>query len=493
MIEKITDHGIFEHRALQKPRIGVFGVGYAKYWSQFEGLLTQLEEKQQVFVEMVKQHAVEVIDFGMIDTANGAYELLPKLRAADLDLVFCDMLTYATSSTFGILIKSLDVPIVLVALQPHDALDYENASTHLQLYNDDICALPEFAGVAIRMGKRVPDMLIGTLYDDAAVLDAIAEYCRIASVLHDLKKARIGHIGHPIEAMLDMHTDATMLTAHFGLHVVQCEAHEIVSNYYEAPDREIEAEKKRILDFFETPEPVSDPISAKLNAADLQVASQVSVALKAFVKAKKLDGLAYYYEGPSDSDVQKVMTNLIVGNSLLTGAGFPMCGESDLKCCVAMFILDRLGIGGSFAEFHPVDFKEGFVLVGHDGPHNIAIAEGKPVLRSLIKYHGKPGYGAGVEFKIKEGPITMLSINSTYDGKFKFIIAEGESIAGPIPPTGNTNTRGFFKPDIRTFLYRWMQAGPTHHFALGIGHHAKTIAKIATYLGQEAVIIANEA
>jgi L-arabinose isomerase len=166
-----------------------------------------------------------------------------------------------------------------------------------------------------------------------------------------------------------------------------------------------------------------------------------------------------------------------------------MCGESDLKTLVALLIMDRLGIGGSFAEFHPVDFNEGFVLVGHDGPHNISIAEGQPVLRSLKKYHGKPGHGASVEFKIKEGPITMLSINSTYEGKFKFIIAEGESVKGPIPPTGNTNTRGFFKPDVKTFLQRWIKEGPTHHFALGTGHHAKTIQKIANYLNIESVII----
>ena len=113
-----------------------------------------------------------------------------------------------------------------------------------------------------------------------------------------------------------------------------------------------------------------------------------------------------------------------------------MCGESDLKTCIAMLIMDRLDIGGSFAEFHPIDFREGFVLVGHDGPHHINIAEGKPVLRSLLKYHGKPGSGASVEFKIKEGPITMLSIGVTYEGKFKFVIAEGRERPRPDPADG---------------------------------------------------------
>ena len=471
------------------PRIGVFGVGYYKYWAQFNGLLEALLKKQEVFISKLGKHGVEIIDFGLIDRVERAYELVPLLKAANLDLIFCDMLTYATSNTFGIVIKSIDVPIVLVALQPDAALDYENASTYQQLYNDDICSLPEFAGVAVRMGKPVPEMIIGTLRNDPRADEAIGEYCRIAKVLHDLRTARIGHIGHPIEAMLDMHTDFTMITAHFGAHVIQCEPHEIVTQYQKTNPQEIVTSQKRILEFFDTPDPVSDPISQKLTPEDLETSARISVALQKFVEEKKLDGLAYYYEGEAGSVTQLVMSNLIVGNSLLTGAGFPMCGESDIKTCMAMLIMDRLGIGGSFAEFHPVDFKEGFVLVGHDGPHNIAIAEGRPVLRSLKKYHGKPGFGAGVEFKIQEGPITMLSISSTFNGKFKFVIAEGESVKGPIPPTGNTNTRGYFKPDVRTFLDRWIKAGPTHHFALGIGHHAQTIQKIAHYLNIESIII----
>jgi len=193
--------------------------------------------------------------------------------------------------------------------------------------------------------------------------------------------------------------------------------------------------------------------------------------------------------GPEASVERQVMTSLAVGNSLLTAKNIPMCGESDIKTLVALFIMDRLGIGGSFAELHPVDFAGDFVLVGHDGPHNVSIAEGKPVIRSLKKFHGKPGSGAGVEFKIKTGPITILSINSTYDGKFKFIIAEGESCEGPIPPTGNTNTRGRFKPDVKTFLTKWIKESPTHHFSLGVGHHAASLVKIAGYLKIEAVVV----
>ena len=478
--------------ARRKPltaRVGIFGVGLDIYWDQFPGLLDALLGYLDTFEAQVRANGVETESFGMVDNAQAAYALLPRLKAADLDLVFVDMLTYATSATFGILIRELNVPVVLVALQPLSRLDYARATIEMQLKNDNICSLPEFAGVAVRMGKQVPPMIIGTLEDDPRAASEVDTWCRIARVLHDLKRARIGHFGHPIEAMLDMHTDQTALTAAFGLHVVQTELDDLVLLARGVTTEEIAAKEAQILEIFDTPDPVSDPLTERLTALDLRNAAQMAVALERFVDDHDLDALAYYYKGEPATAREEVAANLIVGNSLLCAAGFPMCGESDLKTAVAMLIMDRLEIGGSFAEFHPVDFDEGFVLVGHDGPHHLDIAEGKPVLRSLTRYHGKPGSGASVEFKIKEGPITMLGITSTYEGRFKFVIAEGQSVAGPIPATGNTNTRAFFEPDVVTFLQRWLAEGPTHHFSLGVGHHAQTLQAIAGVLGIEAAVV----
>ncbi len=469
--------------------VGIFGVGHSTYWDQFPGLLEELMGYLDVFEKQVRGNGVETVNFGMVDDAKSAYATVKRLKAADLDLIFCDMLTYATSSTYGVMVRELDVPIVLVALQPLKAIDCEKGTTRMQLANDNICSLPEFTGVALRMGKRSPPTVIGTLHDDERARSEIAEWCRIAHVLHDLKGARIGQMGHVLESMLDMHGDPTAFTAHFGIHIVQTEPDDVLRELRTVTDAEAEAKKKEILGFFDTPDPKSDPVTTKLIPEDLDTAARVAVALDGFIAEHELDGLAYYYEGEEGSEMRRLVTNFIVGNSLLCAAGFPMCGELDLKTCVAMLIMDRLEIGGSFAEFHPVDFEEDSILVGHDGPHHINIAEGRPVLRSLKKYHGKPGSGASVEFKIKEGPITMLGISSTFEGRFKFVIAEGESVRGPIPPTGNTNTRGKFKPDAVTFLKRWIGEGPTHHFALGLGHHAGTVAKIADVLGIESAVV----
>ena len=475
-----------------KPRtakIGVFGVGHAVYWEQFPGLYEKLLEYHEDFKRTVAENGVEVIDYGMVDSSIKAYETLKKIKADGADVLFCNMLTYATSSVFAPIIRDADQPVVLTALQPLHHMDYSRANTREQLENDCICSVPEFTGVAVRMGKKVADVIIGTLYGDEKAKAEIAEWCDIAKVLHDLNGARFGLMGHVLEAMYDMHADPTAISAAFGVHVPLYEVDDVIKVLQSVTDDETEEKKRLILDTFDTPDPVSDPLTEKLTEEDLEKAAKTAAALEKFVVENKLTGLAYYYNGLPGSLQRDVVSSFIVGNSILNAEGVPMCGEYDIKTCVAMFIMDRLGMGGSFAEFHPFDFDENFIFVGHDGPHHIAVAEGRPVLRSLKKYHGKPGSGASVEFKLKEGPITILGITQTYDGKFKFVIGEGESKKGPIPPTGNTNTRGFFGDDCRDFIKRWVTEGPTHHYALGLGHKAETIKKIADALGMESVIV----
>ena len=470
-------------------KIGVFAVAHATYWAQFDGLESNIMGFHKDFVKSVEKNAVETVDFGMVDSSEKAYETVKKILAADVDILFCNMVTYATSSVFAPIIKEVDKPVILTALQPLSALDYTKANTFMQLENDNICSVPEFTGVAIRMGKKVADVIIGSLYNDAEAEKAVAEWCDIAKVLHDLKGARMGLMGHTMEAMYDMHTDPTALSAAFGLHVPLFEIDDVISVYNTVTEDEIQKKTKLIDAEFDMPEPKSDPVTLKLTDEDKYQAAKTAAALDKFVEKHNLTGLAYYYEGNENSLHRKISSTFIVGNSILNAQGFPMCGEYDIKTCVAMLIMDRLNIGGSFAEFHPFDFREDFILVGHDGPHHLAVAEGKPVLRSLKKYHGKPGHGASVEFKLKEGPITMLGITQTANGKFKFAIGEGISKAGAIPPTGNTNTRGFFEPTTKEFVKKWVMEGPTHHYALGIGHHAETIAKIADVLGIERVIV----
>lgn len=480
---------MIKRKVLPGARIGVFAVAHGVYWEQFDGLEDNIKAYHEDFKRIVLDNNVDIIDFGIVDSSEKAFVVADKMISEKPDIIFCNMVTYATSSVFAPIIKAVNVPVILTALQPLDALDYSKASTFMQLENDCICSVPEFTGVAIRLGKPVSDVIIGTLYGDKDAKKQIEDWCMAAKALNGLNGARIGLMGHVLEAMYDMHADPTAIAGAFGLHIPLIEPDDMVNRYENADKIKVEEKIELIKSEFEMPEPKSDPVTCKLTDEDMLKAARASVALDSLVEDMNLTGLAYYYEGTEGSITREAISSLIVGNSILNAQGIPMCGEFDIKTCIAMLIMDRMGIGGSFAEFHPFDFKEDFILVGHDGPHHLAIAEGKPVLRSLKKYHGKPGSGASVEFKIKEGPITMLGITQKADGSFKFVIGEGISKKGDIPPTGNTNTRGFFEPTTKEFIKKWVMEGPTHHYALGIGHNAEAVKKVADALNIESVIV----
>ena len=180
---------------------------------------------------------------------------------------------------------------------------------------------------------------------------------------------------------------------------------------------------------------------------------------------------------------------MILGNTMLTAEGIPAAGEGDLKTCLAMLIMECLNAGGSFTEFVAMDFEEDFILMGHDGPGHIAISNEKPILRGLSLYHGKRGYGVSVEFKVKTGPVTILGLTQTRDGRLKLIAAEGESFPGVVMPIGNTNSRLKFALAPADFITKWCEEGPTHHVALGVGHVVNKIRKLARILNLELKII----
>ena len=472
---------------MKKPKIAIVTLGHYIYFQQFEGLREELTAKAERFLELASSFDCETVNAGYIDCVDDAFSAVKALKREDADFLFVVMSTYVPSAVCAPFARYLDIPQVLVGIQPLDHLDYSRTTTFMQLVNDDVCAMPEVAGVYERLGKKIPPCIVASASREDFIKREIGEWIAAAGAMAAFKYETFGYLGHTYEGMYDMHTDPTAFTAAFGAHVKMLEMCELARLSDSATEKEIKEEIEEIKSAFEICDPSVDPLTDYVKEEDLEYSARQSVALKKLVGNNKLTALAYYYKSEPSNPYEQLAANLIIGNTLLTSSGIPLAGEADLKTAAAMLIMNKIGGGGSFAEIHPFDVTDDVVLIGHDGPHNIAIAEGKPRLRKLKKYHGKSGSGIGVEFSLKASPITLLSISVDRCGRFRMIAAEGTSLKGDIPQTGNTNTRVSFGTDVCGFLSRWCEAGPTHHLALGVGHHMSTIKKFARISGIELI------
>jgi L-arabinose isomerase len=472
-----------------RPRVGLFGIGLAAYWPQFEGLRERLEGYQQGIQARLEAMGAEVVSAGLVDTAPAAREAGSDLAAAGVDLVLLYAATYATSSQVLPTVQAVGAPVVILNLQPTRTLDYEEMTTAEWLANCSACCVPEIAGAFTR--ARIPYRTVtGTLLEDDPAWDALGEWLDATHAVRSLRSARIGSLGHTYPGMLDLYSDFTQVQAQTGAHVEVLEIDDLVERVESADAAAVERKGEEIRETFDLADAGVDPIAAEITPETFEWSARVAVGLDRLVEDFELDGLTYYYRGVGGNAAERVSAGLIVGTSLLTARGVPASGEGDLKTNVAMLLLDRLGAGGSYTEFYALDFDDEFVLMGHDGPGHLAIAEGRPLARALKLYHGKAGAGLSIEMKVRLGPVTILGVTQTGDGRLKLIAAEGESIAGPTFRIGNTNSRIRFATGPRAFFDAWCAEGPTHHVALGVGHQVARLRKVADLLGLELAVVA---
>ena len=469
-------------------KIGLFGIGLDSYWEQFAGLKERLEG----YIKKVEQKLTaihpHIINVGLIDNVDKAFEAGKKFRQEDVDIIFLYVTTYALSSTVLPVVQRANVPVIILNLSPGASIDYASFNamndrtkmTGEWLAWCNACPVPEIANVFNRTGIKF-HQVTGMLEDDPACWTEIREWVEAARVKQIMFYNRLGCMGHYYSGMLDIYSDLTKQYACFGGHIELLEVEELAALRKEITEQDATKKVSLFKEVFD--------IQQDCSPEELKKAAITSVALERLVKKYKLGSLAYYYKGTGNPENEDAISSIILGNSLLTANGVPVAGEYEIKNAQAMKIMDSFGAGGSFTEYYAMDFKDDVVLMGHDGPGHIAIAEGKTKVRPLVVYHGKVGKGLSVEMSVKNGPVTLLSVVEDNDGKLKLQVAEGESVPGPILQIGNTNSRYKFSIGARNFVNAWNSFGPPHHCAVGIGHIYPKIKKLGDLLNMEVIQI----
>jgi L-arabinose isomerase len=466
----------------QKVKVGLFGIGLRAYWEQFNGLEVRLREYVDRVAGKMSLYSADIINVGLVDTPELAFDAGDRFKAEDVDIIFLYVTTYALSSTVLPVVRKAKVPVIILNLTPSKRIDYTSfnqlnnrtAMTGEWLAFCSACPVPEIANVFKR--SKIPFYQItGTLENDPRVWDEVEEWIDAARVKRTMYYNRLGVMGNYYNGMMDIYTDLTLQCAIFGGHIEIIEVDHLSAMREMITDEQVAEKLNEINTWFD--------VQPDCSPEELIRAAKTAVALDELVKTYQLGSLAYYHRGVGNAANENTMTSVILGNSLLTGRNIPVAGEYEVKNVQAMKIMDSFDAGGSFTEYYAMDYEDDVVLMGHDGPCHPRIAEGKIKVKPLLVYHGKVGNGLSVEMSVSHGPVTLLSVVETGDGSLCFLVAEGESVAGPILEIGNTNSRYRFPTGARNFVEAWNQHGPAHHCAIGKGRLVSKIKKLGSILG----------
>lgn len=464
-----------------KVKVGLFGIGLEAYWEQFTGLQERLTGYLGDVTRNMEMFDAEICNAGLVDTPEKAFEAGAFFKREDVNIIFLYASTYALSATVLPAVKKANVPVIVLNLSPQASIDYHHfngmkdrtAMTGEWLSYCSSCVVPEIANVFNRC--KIPFFQItGMLNNDPHVWEQVKEWIDAARVAHIMYYNRLGIMGNYYGGMMDIYTDLTLQCATFGGHMEVIEVDELAAIQESVTPEEIGIKLEAMAREFD--------IQDDCGADELQRAAQTAVALDQLVAKYKLGSLAYYHKGTGNTANENVITSVILGNSMLTGRNVPVAGEYEIKNVQAMKIMDSFGAGGSFTEYYAMDFNADVVLMGHDGPCHPGIAEGKIKVKPLHVYHGKVGKGLSVEMSVSHGPVTLFSVVETGNGTLKFLVAEGESVAGEILEIGNTNSRYHFPIGARNFVEAWNAQGPAHHCAIGKGNIAAKIKKLGQIL-----------
>jgi L-arabinose isomerase len=460
-------------RPRRRTRIGLVAGGLGTYWPQFPGLLPQLQESARYVSERFEQMDAEVTDVGFISDAQEGAVAAERLRQADCDLIVLFLTTYLTSSMVLPIAQRSNTPVLVIDLQPTERMDHANFDTGAWLAYCGQCPVPEVGNVFLRTG--IPFRSVSGHLRQESAWRRIEQWISAAHVRAALRHARHGLMGHLYPGMLDVSTDLTLLPTTFGSHVEVLEFDDLRVRADQVTEAEISARMELARQVFSLDDTVKQE--------DFAWGAQVSVALDRLVDDFALDSLAYYHRGLDGEQHERLGAGMILGASLLTARGIPTTGEYELRTTVAQLATQVVGAGGSFCELQALNFTDGVVEMGHDGPAHLAVSSRDPLLRGLGVYHGKRGWGVSVEFDVRPGPVTLLGLGQDRDGSLAFVASQGEVVPGPLLAIGNTTSRVDFGRDPGEWVDDWSATGIGHHWSLSLGHRAGTYKAAASLLG----------
>ena len=417
-----------------------------------------------------------VVHAGLVEEESQAAAAARLFNAEDVDIIVALELAYTKGMVPARCLLDTTAPVLVWNAQRIPRLG-EADGFDVVMLNSGMAGMPELTALLIRTKREFA--VVTSRLDDPDGRRRVGEVIQAAAVRRRLREARVGLVGHPFEGMTDLMYDGLSLRQAIGPVVWPLEPEKVAVRFAEIAQADVDAtiasEKARY--------------SVEMEPALFERSVRLALALESVVREQRFDAFSAFDQvWLTDPRVGVIPS---YGTGRLCELGIASSPEGDVNTAVAQLILQELAGQATTLENYVIDFESQAVMFSHDGHGNPALGTpGEVKVKHSIYYKGVHGFGAGFEFAYQPGPITNLALVTVGEGRWRFVISEGELL--PFPPRPISAPQTLFRHDslpIAGWCDAWLQAGATHHMGAAQGRWTAQLLHLARMLGIEAVVV----
>ncbi len=459
-----------------KPKIGVLVMALLEDdYNKTAHMRPAATAAAQEIADTLAQYG-DVVHAGLVEEEDQAAAAARKFNAEDVDIIVATELAYTKGVVPARCFIDTTAPVLVWNTQKVRRFGEQDDFDVIML-NSGMAGVPELTAVLLRTGRDFE--MVTSHWDDEEGRRRIHEIIQAAGVRRRLRGARVGLVGHPFEGMTDLMTDGLSFRQKIGPVVWPLEPEKIAVRFAEIPqalvDALVAAEKAKY--------------TVDMEPALFERSVRLALALESVTKESKFDVFTALDQiWLTDPRIGIIPS---YGTGRLCEIGIPASPEGDVGCGIAQLILQELAGRSTTVENYVIDFDNNAVVFSHDGHGNPALATpGTVKVKHSIYYTGVHGFGAGFEFAYQPGPITNLALVPMGNGRWRFVITEGEFLDYPPRPVSAPQT--LFRHgslQIADWCTAWCKGGAGHHMAAAQGTWTAQLVALARVLQIEAVVV----
>jgi L-arabinose isomerase len=441
------------------------------------GDLPRLLDEDAAAIEAALGADLDVVNPGVLATAEQARDAVGAFRAAEVDAVVACQITWGEDWPVIAALEALpDMPVLLWCYVPwREAPD---PMTMVDLFRSSgPVGVLQASGPIKRMGRRV-----GFAYGphtSAETCAQIVAFSRAAMAARGLRSLTIGVLPYRCDQMSGTWVDEARLRHRLGPSLRYISTHDYLATCKDVSEADVDDFVAHLRETYPVAETVTD--------AGLRKAARASLGLAALAEVHDLDAIAL-------EDVGEELHRVVGLRPCLTPPGLydraVVSMEADAGAAVGLWVLKTLA-GGTpmYTEVFTVDAAANTLIVGHAGMHdapNLVSSPDEILIEPDGEYVESEPDSAWMRFRVRGGRVTLLNVFCDVD-RFKFTVARGEALDGPPRLLGSPHAVVRLTTPLPAFFARAVRTGVTQHWAMVHGDVVAELRALAEIVGVEAV------